>query len=264
VDLNPGTVTLVVTAGKGAKRLAEVLDSAAGNDLCDEIIVVDREHSDEIRGAAGARGVRVIRPAAHCGTGTAMNTGLGAALGEIIVFFDADAGGEITSVRPLIEQVAEGSADLAVGSGPSSGDDFGFSLALARWGVRNITGFQCSLPTCGHRAMRRKALDAVYPLRKDYGAGTAMIVDALRAGLKVVEIPLDDTTDDRHHYGFLTKTVRAAGQVSAISGSFYKYRLPAPGKWLKEITHRHTKKPGGEDAPGERREQGNIPEKENK
>ena len=67
------------------------LDRAGGNGLVDEVIVLDDGSTDDTAEQAGDAGARVVRgPHGPGGKGQAMAAALDAAVGEVIVFLDAD------------------------------------------------------------------------------------------------------------------------------------------------------------------------------
>jgi hypothetical protein len=52
-------------------------------------------------------------------------------------------------------------------------------------------GFEASEPLSGQRALSAEAMDLVRPLADGFGVETAMTIDAVRAGLRVIEVPID-------------------------------------------------------------------------
>ena len=61
---------------------------------------------------------------------------------------------------------------------------------MARRGIRALTGKAMTRPLSGQRALRRDVLAGVR-IAQRFGVETAMTIDALRAGFRVVEIPLE-------------------------------------------------------------------------
>ena len=64
-------------------------------------------------------------------------------------------------------------------------------MGLARRGIADATGRRMSEPLSGQRAVRWEALPALLPFAPDFGIEVAMTIDALRAGLRVVEVEVD-------------------------------------------------------------------------
>jgi hypothetical protein len=71
------------------------------------------------------------------------------------------------------------------------GGGFGVALGFARWAIRRRCGLELAAPISGQRAMRAEVLPAVVPFAHAFGMEIGMTVDAVRAGYRVVEVPLD-------------------------------------------------------------------------
>jgi glycosyltransferase involved in cell wall biosynthesis len=188
--LNPGTVSIIIPAYNEADRLGHTLEALIHCGLGDETIVIDDGSTDDTAQVALSHGARLVRRPKNRGKGAALNAGLAAALGETIMFLDADLGDSASNARPILDAVRSGGADMAIGSFSVPGGGFGFVLKFARWGVRLMCGYSATSPLSGQRALRRSTLESVYPLRNDFGVETSMLIDAVRAGKKVVEVPV--------------------------------------------------------------------------
>ena len=66
-------------------------------------------------------------------------------------------------------------------------DDLHFLDVRRRW-IRHLAGLRMASPLSGQRAMTSEAFEKVAPFAPGFGMEVAMTVDALRAGLRVVEI----------------------------------------------------------------------------
>jgi len=223
--LNPGTTTIILPAYNEADRLGATIDAIIQLKLCDEIVVVDDGSTDSTAEVAAERNVRVIRRPSNHGKGAALNAGLMGARGEIIVFLDADLGDSASNAGPIIDAVRNGEADLAVGAFSTPGGGFGIVLKLARAGVRMLSGFNPRAPLSGQRALRRSVLEAVYPFRTDFGVETAMLIDAVRAGFRVKEVPvnLSHRPTGRTLRGFMHRARQGFDVSRAITAAFFKY-----------------------------------------
>ncbi len=226
MDLNPGKVSIILPAYNEADRLGETLDAIIQLRMCDEIVVVDDGSTDNTSDVAIERGVRVIRRPKNHGKGAAMNAGLMGALGEIIVFLDSDLGDSAARAGVIIDAVKNGEADLAIGAFSTPGG-FGLVLKLARWGVLKLSGYNARAPLSGQRAMRRAVLEAVYPFREDFGVETAMLIDAVRGGFRVMDVPVDlsHRPTGRTLKGFIHRARQGFDVMRALITAFFKYIL---------------------------------------
>ncbi|MDQ3527888.1 MAG: glycosyltransferase family 2 protein [Actinomycetota bacterium] len=78
------------------------------------VVVVDNGSTDDTAVVAQALGARVIREA-RPGYGAAVHAGLLAATHDYVAFMDGDGSFDPHDLRPMLAQVREGGADLAVG-----------------------------------------------------------------------------------------------------------------------------------------------------
>jgi glycosyltransferase involved in cell wall biosynthesis len=159
----------------------------------DEVVVVDDASLDATAHEAEEAGARVIRLERRRGKGGALSAAVEAAApaaDDILVLADADLAGTAAALEPVLARVLDGSADLAIAApppGPPSG--FGLVEGLARWGIRSLTQRDLLRPLSGQRALRAEILVAA-PLAPGFGAEAALTIDAIRAGYRVIEVPV--------------------------------------------------------------------------
>ena len=65
------------------------------------------------------------------------------------------------------------------------------AIGMARWGMRRVAGRTLAEPLSGQRALRWTALGRLVPFAPGFGVEVAMTLDALAAGLRLVEVPVD-------------------------------------------------------------------------
>jgi glycosyltransferase involved in cell wall biosynthesis len=182
------------------RRVREALPQAA-------ILVVDDSSPDgtaELAEALAAElgGIEVMRRGAKQGLGSAYRTGFGWGLErayEVFVEMDADLSHDPAALPGLIGAVEEG-AGVAIGSRYVPGGSIPTwsvrRILLSRWGNRYaaaMLGLDVHDATSGFRAYRAEALRAVdlERVRADgYGFQIEMAYRAVRAGEKVVELPI--------------------------------------------------------------------------
>jgi len=160
----------------------------------DRVIVIDDGSSDGTADVAREAGAEVLVLERNLGKGAALDAGLVGirAEADVVVLLDGDLGGSAEQAGLLIEPVLSGSADMSVARFPRPSGKAGFGLVmnLARWGIRRLGGpFDAQAPLSGQRALTRGALDVCTPFAFGYGVEVALTIRALRAGLRVVEVP---------------------------------------------------------------------------
>lgn len=113
--------------------------------------------------------------------------------GEAVVLLcDGDLGCSAARLRPLVEAVRGGEADLAVACfSRRQGGGFGVAVGFARWAIRRRCGLHAKAPLSGQRAVRADRLRELLPFAPGYGMEPGMTIDAVRAGLRVQEVELD-------------------------------------------------------------------------
>ncbi|HYJ71338.1 MAG TPA: glycosyl hydrolase, partial [Actinomycetota bacterium] len=162
---------------------------------------------------------------------------------------DADLAETAGRLDHLLDPVLAGEADLAIADLPAQqgAGGFGVAMALARRGMARATGRRMAEPLSGQRAIRWEALPALLPFAPGFGVEVAMTMDALRAGLRVVEIEVDL----RHN---------ATGKD--LSGLLHRARQARA--IARELTRRRAWRPtpNGGEAPGDKDPGGRAPDRE--
>lgn len=188
-------VVALVPARDEEGRVAATVAALTRLPAVDEVLVVDDASRDGTASAALAAGATVLQIRRHSGKGRAMEGALRrSAPADVWLFADADLGDSAAGLAPILDAVLEGRADLAIGALPVFvSKDAGFGLvkrATAR-AIRAACGFEALAPLSGQRAITASALTACRPLAGGFGVETAMTIDAVRAGFRIVEVPVD-------------------------------------------------------------------------
>jgi Glycosyl transferase family 2 len=158
----------------------------------DEVVVVDDGSVDATPSEALAAGATVIRTGRHAGKGQAMEGALRRLPpADVWLFADADLGSTAAGLGTLLDVIGGDRADLAIAIFPTQeGGGLGTVKRTARAAIRMCSGFAAEEPLSGQRALTAGCLAAVRPLASGFGVETAMTIDAVRAGFRVVEIPV--------------------------------------------------------------------------
>ena len=202
-------VVVLVAARNEEKRIGSTVEAIATIEGLDEIVVVDGASSDRTVSEARRTGARVLRaPATVEGKGGALEGALRRiAPADIFLLLDADLGATAKEGSLLLREVRSGAADLAIGVLPRQAGHGGFRLVkrTASGLIRRLSGFVAMEPLSGQRAIRVEVLNAVRPLAPGFGIEVAMTIDAVRAGFRVVEVPvsMEHAVTGRDLAGFL-------------------------------------------------------------
>lgn len=154
--------------------------------------------------AAELPGIRVVHTAA-AGRGRALRSAWTTSGGAVVAYMDADLSTDLGALRPLIDAVASGRADVATGSRlvPGASVDRravreGISRSYNRI-VRTVLGAEFRDAQCGFKALRRETAVALLPHVRDQGwfFDTELLLLAQRRGLRIEEIPVR-WVDDPH------------------------------------------------------------------
>lgn len=186
-------VCALVAAHNEADRIVATVSALRSLPQVAEVVVVDDGSTDGTASAALAAGATVIRGRRRAGKGRALEGALRRlAPAGVWLLADADLGDTAAQLGPVLSEVLEGRADLAVAVlPPAGGGGFGLVKRSARGAIRLLSGFRAREPLSGQRAITEEALDACRPLSAGFGLETGMTIDAVRRGFRVVEVQAD-------------------------------------------------------------------------
>jgi glycosyltransferase involved in cell wall biosynthesis len=165
------------------------------HDICDlPILVVDDASSDDTVARAEAAGATVISLPVQLGAWGATQTGLRYALRhhfEFVISMDADGQHEAKSLRKILEPIASGKADVAIGACTRRGS----LLRKIAWGMmKQVSGLKLEDITSGFRVYNRKAIRELASWRAtflDYqDIGVLLLLQSKNIVVADVEVPM--------------------------------------------------------------------------
>ena len=215
-------VVVVIPTLNEAQSIGDVVRRIP-RDVAGRIIVADGDSRDTTAERAKDAGADVIH--AGRGYGRACLAATMAAEGaDIVVFMDGDGADDPQAIARLVEPIRAGRFDFVIGS-RARGRRAPGSIAwhqraagrLAGWGMRLLYGMRFT-DMCALRAIRRDALLGLGMRELTYGWNIEMQMRAARAGLRILEIPVDyrrRSGGNSKVAGSLSGTIRAGARIIA-------------------------------------------------
>lgn len=195
---DPAETLVLIPALNEADTVADVVGAARTLLGCD-VLVIDDGSSDQTASLALAAGAMVISHPFNLGVGGAIRTGLRVAHQQgrrYAVQLDADGQHEPAEAKRLLDRVADGGADLAIGSRFASGYRVSFlrgrAMRLLSRTISRRVGTEVDDTTSGFRAFGPKAIDTLahcYPTEYLSDTVEALLI-AADAGLDIVVEPV--------------------------------------------------------------------------
>ncbi len=192
-------VSVVIAAHNEAQTIGGVIEGciAVLGEQLHELIVVDDGSTDETYLEARCRGARVIRLVPNRGKGVALRRGIEQSTGDWLVFLDADGQDDPAEIPKLLDQAGPDVA-LVNGSrftgtlnqGAISRPNYIGNLLMT--GLLDLA-FRARITDsqAGFRAIRGDIARNLKLVSKEYEIETEMLAQILRAGHRIVEVPVN-------------------------------------------------------------------------
>jgi len=205
-------ISVIIPALNEEEPIADVVRAVAATNIPREIIVVDNGSTDRTAECARQAGAKVVSEPTP-GYGRACAAGVRALSPEceIVVFLDGDGSDCPEFMNQLVDPIVRGTHDFVIGSRTRGQREPGsmnmqqiFAGRFAGWLLSILYGVRYS-DMCPFRAIRRDALEKLSMREKTYGWNLEMQMKAARAGLRILEVPVNHR--------------RRTGGVSKVSGT---------------------------------------------
>lgn len=190
-------ISVVIPALNEEEPIGDVVRSIP-REMADEVIVVDNGSDDRTAEVAREAGARVVSEPRR-GYGRACRAGVSAVSpdAEIVVFLDGDGSDCPELMERLVGPIVAGTHDFVIGSRTRGRREPGsmnfqqlFAGRAAGLLLRLLYGVRYT-DMCPFRAIRRDALRRLEMREETYGWNLEMQMRAARAGLRILEVPVD-------------------------------------------------------------------------
>jgi len=191
------------------QTLLKILEFASSASYKTEVIVVDdgsRDQTPEIvqglveQYSRAGCDLRLLTNNPNRGKGYSVKRGLTEAVGQIVLFTDADLSAPIAEAPKLVDPIANGSADVTFGSRAMDRSLIGvhqpvfrdFCGRIFNLLLRIITWMPYQDTQCGFKAFRRELSLPVFRLQRieRFGFDPEVLYIARKHGLRLQEIPV--------------------------------------------------------------------------
>lgn len=206
-SLKSSRVCAIITALNEEKTIGDIVKRTKKVLGDGEIIVVDDGSTDStVKIAKESGATTVISHWRNLGVGTALRTGIRAALSsnpnpDIIVKLDGDGQHLPEDIPKLVQPILDGEADLVLGTRFTEKIQMPFIKKIGNkiitWLIKKLTGYPLTDTQSGFRAMRGTVAKIILPVNGTYTYTQEMIIHAAKNKLKVREVPI--TCKERRH-----------------------------------------------------------------
>jgi len=191
-------ISVIIPALNEEEPIADVIRAVAATKIPHEVIVVDNGSTDRTADRARAAGARVVAEPRR-GYGRACAAGIRALSpqSDVVVFLDGDGSDCPEFMDRLVDPIVAGTHDFVIGSRTRGQREPGsmnaqqiYAGRFGGWLLSILYGVRYT-DMCPFRAIHRHALERLGMREKTYGWNLEMQMRAARAGLRILEVPVN-------------------------------------------------------------------------
>ena len=190
-------ITVGIPAYNEEKNIAKIIVKL--KKMVDQILVCDDGSTDSTCAIAESLGVTVIKHPENSGYGMAIRSIFLKAReinADLLVTIDADGQHKIEDINKIIKPIADGRADISIGSRFLKEDNN--TPGYRKLGVKVITKVMNSSLSekvtdaqSGFRAYNNKVLQSLTPSDSGMGISTEILIKSSKLGFKIAEVPTE-------------------------------------------------------------------------
>ena len=190
-------ITVGIPAYNEEKNIAKIIVKL--KKMVDQILVCDDGSTDSTCAIAESLGVTVIKHPENSGYGMAIRSIFLKAReinADLLVTIDADGQHKIEDINKIIKPIADGRADISIGSRFLKEDNN--TPSYRKLGVKVITKVTNSSLSekvtdaqSGFRAYNNKVLQSLTPSDSGMGISTEILIKSSKLGFKIAEVPTE-------------------------------------------------------------------------
>jgi glycosyltransferase involved in cell wall biosynthesis len=186
-------ISVVLPAKNESGAIGQTVNALKQLNAVTEIIVVNDGSTDDTSKIAEQAGAKVITHPYSKGNGAAIKTGARTAIGDVIIFMDADGQHDPNDILRLLEKINQG-YDLVVGA-RQKGSQASMGRGVANTLYNNLATYMTEQKvedlTSGFRAVRAdKFREFLYLLPNGFSYPTTSTMAFFRAGYSVIYVPI--------------------------------------------------------------------------
>ncbi len=212
------TISVIIPAFREGKTIRDVIkELKESTPFQTQIIVVDGCSNDGTEEITKEENVEMIAEPRR-GYGRAIRTGLEHGKGDIIVLIDGDNTYEARDLSTLIAPLLKDEVDISLASriggtilpGAMQGTNY-VGNRVFTWIFNQLYRQKVSDTQTGFRAMTKNAMKSLKLKEDGMGISTAMLTQAAKKGLKIVEVPTTYRPRNNHSKSKLNRVIAGYG-----------------------------------------------------
>ena len=217
-------IAVIIPAYQAAATIRDVVARTRAAIPAAEILVVDDGSNDETGDAGRGTGTTLITHPRNRGKGAALRTGIRESTARgasVVVTIDADAQHPPEEIPRLLQPILEGRSDLVLGARKRD-QAMPISRRFTNWLSATLASRIGGQPVrdaqTGFRAFTREVAERVQPAGNRYEYEANFLLNALRAGFRVVSVDVPTIYGARSHFRAWGDTWRMARAFARHAG----------------------------------------------